>query len=105
VSGTTKTTPKGKESTMSRNRWPQVISAFAIGLGAGAALGVLFAPQSGEDTREYLSGTAQDGVEDAIAGGRKIARRVRKHVADATDFASSVAETAEGAFRDARNAS
>ena len=34
-----------------RNAWPQVFSAFAIGLGAGAALGVLFAPQSGEDTR------------------------------------------------------
>jgi len=29
-----------------RNNWPQVVSAFAIGLGAGAALGVLFAPQS-----------------------------------------------------------
>ena len=31
-----------------RNTWPQVFSAFAIGLGAGAALGLLFAPQSGK---------------------------------------------------------
>lgn len=91
---------------MRRNSgWPQVISAFALGLGAGAALGVLFAPQSGEDTRGYITSTAQDGVDDVIASGRKAARRVRKHVADATDFANDVAETAEGAFHDARNAS
>jgi gas vesicle protein len=90
---------------MRRNSgWPQAISAFALGLGAGAALGVLFAPQSGEDTRDYISSSAQDGVDDVIAGGRKVARRIRKHVADATDFADDVAETAEGAFRDARNA-
>jgi gas vesicle protein len=91
---------------MRRNgSWPQVISAFAVGLGAGAALGVLFAPQSGEDTRDYISSSAQEGVDDVIASGRKVARRVRKHVADATDFANDVAETAEGAFREARNAS
>ncbi len=91
---------------MRRNsNWPQVISAFAVGVGAGAALGMLFAPLSGEDTRDYIRSTAQDGVDDVIAGGKKVARRVRKHVADATDFANDVAETAEGAFRDARNAS
>jgi gas vesicle protein len=91
---------------MRRNsRWPQVISAFAVGLGAGAALGVLFAPMSGEDTRDYISSTAQDGVDEVIASGRKVARRVRKQVAEATDFANDVAETAEGAFREARNAS
>jgi gas vesicle protein len=90
---------------MSRNKWPQVVSAFAIGLGAGAALGVLFAPQSGEDTRDSLRGTAQDSVDEAVASGKNVARRVRKHIGDATEFAHGVAETARGAFRDARIAS
>jgi len=91
---------------MRRNsNWPQMISAFAVGLGAGAALGMLFAPMSGEDTRDYIGNAAQEGVDDVIASGKKVARRVRKHVADATDFANDVAETAEGAFREARNAS
>jgi gas vesicle protein len=91
---------------MRRNsNWPQMISAFAVGLGAGAALGMLFAPMSGEDTRDYIGSTAQEGVDDVIASGKKVVRRVRKHVADATDFANDVAETAEGAFREARNAS
>src|SRR5712675_2310548 len=45
-----------------RNAWPQVFSAFAIGLGAGAALGLLFAPQSGEDTSGLLRSGAQEGI-------------------------------------------
>jgi len=88
-----------------RNTWPQVVSAFAIGLGAGAALGVLFAPQSGEDTRELLRGTAQDGIDEAVGRGKTVVRRVRKNMEDAKDFVNEVADTAEGAFREARNAS
>jgi gas vesicle protein len=90
---------------MSRNAWPQVVSAFAIGLGAGAALGVLFAPQSGDDTRGYLKDSAQGAVDDAVAQGRKAARRVRKSVSDVADFAGDVADAGEASFREARNAS
>ena len=88
-----------------RNTWPQVVSAFAIGLGGGAALGVLFAPQSGEDTRELLRGTAQDGIDEAVDRGKTVVRRVRKNMGDAKDFVNEVADSAESAFREARNAS
>ena len=37
------------------------VSYFLVGLGVGALMGVLFAPKSGEDTREYLSKRADDG--------------------------------------------
>lgn len=87
-----------------RNQWPKVFSAFAIGLGAGAALGVLFAPQSGEDTREYLRDTAQDGVDEVVSRGKSTVRRVRRTVEDAKDFVNEVADSAEGAYREARNA-
>jgi gas vesicle protein len=88
-----------------RHTWPQILSAFAIGLGAGAALGVLFAPQSGEDTRELLRGAAQDGMDDAVDRGKTVIRRVRKNMGDAKDLVDEVVDTAEGAFREARKAS
>jgi gas vesicle protein len=35
---------------------------FLLGFGLGIAAGVLFAPQAGEDTREYLGSKANDSV-------------------------------------------
>ena len=37
-----------------KHNWTESVSAFAVGVGVGAALGVLFAPRSGSDTRDYL---------------------------------------------------
>jgi gas vesicle protein len=88
----------------SRNRWSQLVSAFAIGVGAGAALGVLFAPQSGDDTREYLRDTAQGTLDDAVSAGKTAVRRARKNVNDVRDFVNDVADTAENAYREARSA-
>ena len=36
-------------------------SYFFLGLGLGVALGVLFAPKAGDETREYLRGKAGEG--------------------------------------------
>jgi len=90
---------------MARNNWPRLLSLFAVGLGAGAALGVIFAPCSGADTRDYLRETAQDGIDESIDRGRKVARRVRKHMGDAATLASNVADSAASALQDARSAS
>ena len=37
------------------------LSYFAFGLGLGLAVGVLFAPKSGEETREYIRVKADEG--------------------------------------------
>ena len=44
---------------------------FLMGLGIGALVGILFAPQSGEQTRELLAGKADEGREYLLRKGRE----------------------------------
>ena len=37
------------------------VSFFLVGLGIGSLIGILFAPKSGEETRDYLSSKADEG--------------------------------------------
>ena len=39
------------------------LSYFCLGLGLGVAVGVLFAPKSGEETRELLRAKADEGAD------------------------------------------
>jgi gas vesicle protein len=49
-----------EEFTMDDN---SKLSYFLFGFGFGLAVGILFAPQSGEKTREYLKSKADEGKE------------------------------------------
>jgi gas vesicle protein len=51
------------------------VAYFVAGLGIGAAVALLFAPQSGEETRKQIAGKAQEGKDFVAAKGREI----RKH--------------------------
>ena len=88
---------------MIRKKWPEITSAFAIGLGVGAILGVMFAPQSGEDTRALLREKAQDGIDEAVARGKKVARRAQTAADNAREFVNQAVEAGQGAYREARN--
>jgi gas vesicle protein len=50
-------------------------SFFLVGLGIGALLGILFAPKSGEETRDYLSSKADEGREYAQRRARELRER------------------------------
>ena len=54
------------------------VSFFLVGLGIGALVGILFAPKSGEETREYLSSKAEEGRDFA----QKTARELRERAED-----------------------
>lgn len=88
---------------MRRNSWPETLSAFAVGMGVGAALGLLFAPHSGEDTRDFIVGGAQDKLDEIAAKGRKWARRAEKSVDDAKERVLDAAQAGERAYREAKN--
>ncbi len=51
------------------------ISYFLVGLGVGTLLGILFAPKSGEETREYLTDKAEEGREYAQRKARELRER------------------------------
>jgi gas vesicle protein len=54
------------------------VSFFLVGLGIGALMGILFAPKSGEETREYLTSKADEGRDYA----QKKARELRERAED-----------------------
>ena len=69
-----------------------VILAFLLGGLTGAALAILFAPRSGEETREILGGKLREGAER----GRKIRDRAtargREMLEDAADYVENQRE-------------
>jgi gas vesicle protein len=54
------------------------VSFFLVGLGIGALVGILFAPKSGEETRDYLTSKADEGRDYA----QKKARELRERAED-----------------------
>lgn len=51
------------------------VTYFLVGLGVGALVGILFAPKSGEETREYLSKRAEEGKDFAQRKARELRER------------------------------
>jgi gas vesicle protein len=61
------------------------VSYFLVGLGIGSLLGILFAPKSGEETREYLSQKAKEGSEYAQKKARELMERAEDLVERGTE--------------------
>jgi len=84
------------------------LSYFFLGVGLGVAVGVLFAPKSGAETREYLRSRAEEGGDyvkrrsqdlrdsavDAVERGKREIQRQR-------DNLSAAVEAGRAAYRDA----
>jgi gas vesicle protein len=75
------------------------ITFFLVGLGVGALVGILFAPKSGEETREYLTQKAEEGreyaqrkahelrerAEDLVERGKQVALKQKDSISAAVD--------------------
>jgi gas vesicle protein len=65
-----------------------VIAAFVVGALAGAAVALLFAPASGEETRRKLAGKAREGrkrADDLTREGLDFLQRQRESASAAID--------------------
>ena len=80
------------------------VSYFLVGLGVGALMGVLFAPKSGEETRDYLSKRADDGREFAQKKARELRERADDLIERGKDAASRKRDSLSAAVEAGREA-
>ncbi len=73
------------------------IGWFLAGLGLGAVVGILFAPQSGSEMREVLLSKADEGKEFV----RNRAREAREHASDWMDRGKDVLSQQKDQIRSA----
>ena len=82
------------------------VSYFIVGLGVGALLGILFAPKSGEETREYLANKADEGRDFAQKKARELRERAedlieksKEIIARQKDAVSSAVDAGKEAYK------
>ncbi len=80
------------------------ISYFMVGLGIGALVGILFAPKSGEETREYLTKKADEGREFAQRKARELRERAEDIVERGKQAAARQKDTLSAAVDAGRDA-
>lgn len=87
---------------MRRTVGPGIVVSFAIGLGVGAAAGLLFAPKSGEQLREDISHGAADGLAQVRGTGRKIGKGAQTLVDRANSEINDAVVAGENAYTNAK---
>ena len=73
-------------------------SAFLIGLGIGAGLALLFAPLSGEETREWLMDNAENKFKRLRRQGRRWVYQVQDVLDKSEDRVTKVLRTGKDAL-------
>jgi gas vesicle protein len=91
---------------MSDNNVGSKVSIFLVGLGIGALVGILFAPKSGEETRDYLSSKADEGRDYAQRKARELRERAedliersKEIMARQKDGVSAAVEAGKDAYK------
>jgi gas vesicle protein len=80
------------------------VSVFLVGLGIGALVGILFAPKSGEDTREYLSSKADEGRDYAQKKARELRERAEDLIERSKEIMSRQKESVTAAVEAGKDA-
>jgi gas vesicle protein len=64
------------------------VTFFVAGVGIGAAVALLFAPQSGEETRKQIAEKALEGKDYVASRGREIRKQAEDLVDQGKDLVS-----------------
>jgi gas vesicle protein len=74
---------------------PGTVLPFAVGLGVGAAVALLFAPKAGEDLRSDIAEGVNDGVNQIRSTGKELKRKVQRLADAAQDKVDRVQDAIE----------
>ena len=80
------------------------VTYFLVGLGVGALVGILFAPKSGEDTREFLGKKADEGRDFAQRKAKELRERADDLIERSKDAATRGKDSISAAVEGAREA-
>jgi gas vesicle protein len=61
------------------------LTYLVAGLGIGALVGILLAPQSGDETREWFATKYKDGMDSVDAKVKQTRQQVQEQVGEAVD--------------------
>ena len=89
---------------MSEDNVGSKVSFFLVGLGIGALVGILFAPKSGEETREYLTSKADEGRDYAQRKARELRERADELIERGKDVAGRKKDSISAAVEAGREA-
>jgi len=89
---------------VTRNNVGSKVTYFLVGLGVGALVGILFAPKSGEDTREFLSKKADEGRDFAQRKAKELRERADDLIERSKDAATRGKDSISAAVEGAREA-
>lgn len=80
------------------------VTYFLVGLGIGALVGVLFAPKSGEETRDLLSKRADEGKDYAQRKARELRERAEEMIERGKEIATKQKDSISAAVEAGREA-
>jgi gas vesicle protein len=80
------------------------VTYFLVGLGIGALVGVLFAPKSGEETRDLLSKRADEGKDYAQRKARELRERAEEMIERGKEIATKQKDSITAAVEAGREA-
>jgi gas vesicle protein len=90
------------ENPMTRNRskWNHPVSTLFLGVAVGALVGILFAPKSGEETRDDVVGAVNDGIDEVRTRATKAARSARRFANQARERVEDAVDAGTEAYRE-----